>query len=213
MLAIGITSGGASAGAPGKHHIAELLIKKGADVTKKAAAFDATAITLAACQPNSNLLKMIIEKGGILEDEIWIIDHQTGLYMKGATPLILAAKYNQLENCKLLIEAGAKITKGVEGVGKTDKGCFYRIKDKSGLYYAIETGNEALVQLFLDNHNMWNNHTMEYIQPDQTTKQQFGNYVLVDNTCSKTRGPIRPGMHANDVGQKAIAKQLAKKGL
>lgn len=213
MLAIGITSGGASAGAPGKHNIAELLIKKGADVNIKAAAMDATALTLAACQDDPGLVKMLLDKGADKENEVWLIDQQSGLYMKGATPLILAAKYNRLENCKLLIEAGSKITKGVQGVGKTDKGCFFQIKDKSGLYYAIETGNVDLVQLFLDNYQFWNNHTMEYIQPDQTTKQQFGDYVLIDKTCSKTAGPIRPGMYANEVGQKAVSKILTKKGL
>lgn len=213
MLAIGITSGGASAGAPGKHHIAELLIAKGADVNLKAAAFDATALTLASCQNNPDLVKALIDKGADTENEVWLIDHQTGLYMKGATPLVLAAKYNQLENCKLLIEAGAKITKGTQGAGKSDKGCFFRIKDKSGLYYAIETGNEEMVQLFLDNYQFWNNHTMEYIQPDQSTKQQFGNYVMIDNTCKKTAGPIRPGMHANRIGQKDVARLLSKKGL
>lgn len=213
MLAIGITSGGASAGAPGKHHIAKLLIKKGADVNIKAAAFDATAVTLAACQDDPELLKMLLDAGASPENEVWLIDHATGLYMKGATPLILAAKYNRLENCKLLIAAGAKIAKGTDGAGISDKGCFYKIKDKSGLYYAIETGNAEMVQLFLDNFQMWNNHTMAYVQPDQTTQQEFGSYVLIDKTCSKTIGPIRPGMYANMLGQKDIAKLLAKKGL
>ena len=147
------------------------------------------------------------------KDEVWIIDHQLGLYMKGATPLILAAKYNKLENCKLLIDAGADITHGVQGVGKTDKGCFYKIKDKSGLYYAIETGNTELVQLFLDKSSFWNNNTMEYLQPDQTSKEEFGDYILIDKTCSKVKGPIRPGMFADEIGQKEVAKVLAKKGL
>ncbi|MEQ8472329.1 MAG: ankyrin repeat domain-containing protein [Marinoscillum sp.] len=209
MEAIGFIEGSSNA----KQHMALLLLKKGADVSIKTDYFNQTAITLAASTGNPTLVKMLIEAGANLEDEVRTVDDELGIFLKGATPLILAAKYNRLENCKILLDAGAKITKGAEGVGTSDKGCFYQIKGKSGLYYAIESGNVELVDLFVDNFKFWNNNLMQYIQPDQTTENDWGGYVISDKTCSKTKGDLRPNMYASDLGNKALAKHLSKKGL
>lgn len=196
-----------------KQHMALLLLKKGADVSIKTDYFNQTAITLAASAENPELIKMLIDAGANLEDEVRTVDDKLNIYLKGATPLVLAAKYNRLENCKVLIDAGAKITKGAQGVGMSDKGCFYQIKNKSGLYYAIESGNVELVDLFVDNFKFWNNNLLQYIQPDQTTKTDWGAYVDIDKTCGKTKGDLRPNMYATELGNKALAKHLMKKGL
>ncbi|MFT6866022.1 MAG: ankyrin repeat protein [Cyclobacteriaceae bacterium] len=209
MEAIGYLEGSSNA----KQHMALLLLKKGAGVSVKTEFFNQTAITLAASTDNPQLVKMIIDAGANLEDEVTTVDQTLNIYLKGATPLVLAAKYNRLENCKILLDAGAKITNGAQGVGTSDKGCFYQIKDKSGLYFAIETGNIELVDLFTDNFKFWNNNLLQYIQPDQTTESDWGAYVSVDKTCSKTKGGLRPSMYASELGNKALAKHLMKKGL
>ncbi len=209
MEAIGYIEGSSAA----KQHMAILLLKKGADVRVKTEYFNQTAITLAASTDNPTLVKILIDAGANIEDEVMTVDNTLNIYLKGVTPLQLAAKYNRLENCKVLLEAGAKITKGAHGVGMSDKDCFYQIKDKSGLYFAIETGNIELVDLFVDNFKFWNNNLLKYIQPDQTTESDFGGYVIIDKTCSKTKGDLRPNMFASQLGYKELTKHLMKMGL
>lgn len=208
MLAIGIVPG-----APAKHEAAMALLDQGVDVNQKTDQ-KINAIALAASMDNAGLLKKIIEMGADVNTEYWWLDSELGVYLKGWTPLALAAKYGNLENTKVLFDAGAKPGKGVHGLmlDPADN-CLVFVRDKSSIYYAIESGDPELVKVFTDNFKFWNNNVMTLKKPEKSHEADYGNYTVKTTSCKGSKAPIRPGMYAKQLGFKDVQSQLASSGL
>lgn len=207
MTAIGFT-----AGTPGKIHVAEALIDNGADVTLKTE-LNVTPIALAACLNNPTLLKKIIDNGADVNSEYWWYDTEYGVWAKGFTPLSLAAKYGHMENCKVLFDAGAKPDEGVHGImveRNNDNDCVIYIKDKTPIYYAIETGNLALVMMFTERFKAWDKSPMMHRKPSKSEKSTYGNITIIGKSCKGSKKPIKPGKYAKNLKYKDIAAYLGK---
>jgi ankyrin repeat protein len=213
MLAIGVV-----AGTPGKLQVAEALVDGGTDVNIKTK-LKLTAIAQASSMGNEALLKKIIEKGGDVNASSWWYDSKLQIWAKGFTPLALAAKYGHIENCKVLFAAGAKPGKGVHGImldplEDVKDACVIFVRDKSSIYYAIESGNVELVKVFTDGFHFWNNNIMTLKKPTKKDEQDIGGgYSIVTTRCKGYKAPIRPGMYAKKLGLKDIEKHLATVGL
>lgn len=208
MVAIGIVPG-----APAKHFLAKALLERGADVTIQTDT-DVTAISLASSMDDSELLKMIIDKGADVNSEYWYLDPKVGTYLKGFTPLALAAKFGHIGNCKILFEAGAKPREGARGYAYDPVSeCSYQVINKTPIYYAIESGKVELVKVFTDNFKFWNNNMMVIKVPDRSSEEDYGTFTIKTTYCRASKGPVRPGMYAKKLGYKDIQGFLATKGL
>lgn len=102
---------------------AEMLIKAGADVSDRGR--DGLTPLHTAINTNLKLAKMLIEAGADVSARVDISGIRGTRYEKlaestygGMTPIHVAAKFNNLEGVKILIEAGAKIMPKDE-TGKT----------------------------------------------------------------------------------------------
>jgi ankyrin repeat protein len=213
MLAIGVV-----AGTPGKLHVAEALVDKGADVNI-ITELKLSAVTQASTMDNPTLLKKIIDAGADVKTVGWWYDDKLKIWAKGFTTLSLAAKYGHIENCKILFAAGAKPGKGVHGImldpmEDPKDACAVFVRDKSSIYFAIESGNLELVKVFTDNFHFWDNNIMTLKKPTKKDEQDIGGgYVLETTRCKGYKAPIRPGMYAKQLGYKEIEKYLGTVGL
>jgi ankyrin repeat protein len=139
---------------------ARMLIANGADVktpikiTMPKLTYQ--PICLAAERGKLEIVKLMAEKGADLNvqaENSALIGNSGFIGCKGLTPLNIALMFGNYEAAEYLVDKGADLTVGVSGqvflpvriFGAKSDPVLHNIKDKSAIFYAIESGNIALV--------------------------------------------------------------------
>jgi len=150
------------------------LIDQGADVNED---FQkrGSIVVQAAAYGSPAVMEALIAKGVDINHEDVVTSGPES--WKGFTALINAVKTNNFPTVKFLVEHGAKVTEGVHGTGtiysyKTNTKCEgYEVKNKSVIFFAVETGNLELIKYLIEAKNLsWKNvKDMEYKEPKGMT--------------------------------------------
>lgn len=182
------------------------LINNGANV-KEDIKKRGSVVVQAAAYGSPDVMAALIAKGVDINHEDAVIDGAES--WKGYTALINATKTNNLPTVKYLVENGAKVTSGVNGTGtiysyKTNTKCEgYEVKNKSVIFFAIETGNMELVKYLIEAKNLsWKNvEPMEY-------KEAKGMTHAADGSKCFAFGVFTPPAYAKRIGEEEMQKYL-----
>lgn len=173
-----------------------------------------TICVQAAAFGSPELMAAIIAKGADInhEDDVRDGTGDSAEEWKGYTALINAVKWNNLPTVKYLIEHGAKITDGVNGIGtiysyKSKTKCTgYKVKDKSVIFFAIETGNMELVKYLIESKNLsWKK--VNNLKYEEQKGQTHDTWVNAGSKCFPS-GSFNPPDYAKRIGELEIQQYL-----
>ena len=170
-----------------------------------------SVIVQAAGVASPEVMAAIVAKGADVNREDQVADRTEN--WKGFTPLVNAVKMNNLPTVTYLVGKGAKTNVKVEGIGtvyshRSKTFCQgNEVKNKSLLYFAIETGNKDLVQFLVDSAKVkpGDAETMEYKEQRGMTHQNSASDM--GNRCFSF-GSFNPKSYANRLGLPEIEKFL-----
>ncbi len=162
-------------------------------------------VVQAAAYGSPEVMAALIAKGVDINHEDAVSDGEEN--WKGYTALINATKTDNLPTVKYLVENGAKVTNGVNGTGtiysfkKNTKCTGYKVKNKSVIFFAIETGDMELVKYLIEAKNLsWKNiEPMEYEEPKGMTHNAEGCFPF---------GVFAPPAYAKKIGNEEMQKYL-----
>jgi ankyrin repeat protein len=203
-------------GIGGANEVAISLIKNGADV-KAADEKWGSAIALASKRGNVDILRAMIDAGADINTESKEYDRNSMQFVKGFTPLTIAAMRNHTEAVKFLIEKGADVNEGVEGTSTNIKSnCITTIKGKTALFYAVENNNMDLVKSLVENPSLkWKNELR--IDKWKQTSTFTAENAFLKTTTTTIRciddGTFTASRYAKELGFKELASYLKEKGL
>lgn len=141
--------------------VVKFLLENAANISLKTSEGGYTALHLAACNLNTDIVEMLLARKDV------VVDQEDNI---GFTPLLLATVYNRLPNMEMIIKAGADLTHA-EQDGDTalhfaadknnveaanlllEKGIDINTTDKHGwtaLHIAAREGHREIVQFLID---------------------------------------------------------------
>lgn len=173
-----------------------------------------TILVQAAAFASPEVMAAILAKGADINHEDAVRDGtgSSAEEWKGFTALINAVKMNNLPTVKYLIEHGAKITDGVNGIGsiysyKSNTKCAgYKVKDKSVIFFAIETGNMELVKYLIESKNLsWKK--VDNLKYEEQKGQTHDTWDNAGKKCFPS-GSFNPPDYAKRIGELEIQQYL-----
>ena len=173
-----------------------------------------TILVQAAANASPEVMAAIIAKGADInhEDDVRDGTGDNAEEWKGYTALINAVKMNNLPTVKYLIEHGAKLTDGVNGIGtiysyKSNTKCAgYKVKDKSVIFFAIETGNLELVKYLVESKNLsWKK--VDNLKYEEKMGKTHDTWENSGKKCFPS-GAFTPPMYAKRIGELEIQEYL-----
>lgn len=128
------------------------FVNNGADINIESPT-QGYALLQAAGYGFTKVLEAMFAKGADMNREFKVDDWiNTGQRLKGINPLMWAARNGNLEAVKLLVSKGAKLDEGAFGNGTNIKTkCVTSVKNKSAIFFAIESGNPEVVKYLIEN--------------------------------------------------------------
>jgi ankyrin repeat protein len=197
----------------GKLHASKALMAKGADPkivgiqTVGSIKIMHIPICHAAQQGDIELMEQMLAGGADINSNATSnsLIHADGTWGgNGYTPLNIALMAKNFSVAKLLIDKGADLKIGTNGYASMEttgnKGCqgVVEVKNKTAIYWAIESANMELIQLIADKS------TWQY-NPDFSYKAISGN-------C-EGKAKLIPSSYAIRLDNKAASSYLASKGM
>ncbi len=189
------------------------LIKAGANVSDMDDKWG-TIINLGVRKGNLAIVKAIVEAGADINVETKEYDEKAMQYVKGFTPLTLAAMINKLEIVDFLLRSGSKPSEGVFGFSfNLRTQCATTVKNKTAIYFAIENANMDMIKVLVE-HSTFNwadkKFTTNQLQQSSTNT---GTYVITTTTTCFNDGSYIPSKYAKEGGLKEIQEYLKSNGL
>jgi ankyrin repeat protein len=129
----------------------------------------------------------------------------------GYTPLIIALMNDLPDVANMLLDAGAGVQKGANGMGLLSSPfkmlmCITDTKNKTPIYWAVEKRDEALV-LRIAEKMAWK------FNKDFKLKIAGGVSAFPGMACPKIKAKLSPSIYAMLVGNASASKVLSAKGL
>lgn len=188
-----------------------LLVKAGADV-KEVDEKWGSVLNLAIRKGYLNLVKAIVEGGADINAESKEYDEKAGQYIKGFTPLTVAAMTEKLDIVTYLLGAGSKPSEGVFGFSFNFKtNCATTVTNKTAIYYAIENGNLPMVKVLVEKGEFnWDLKPFKMNQMKQSSTN-YGYNVTTTITKCTSDGAYFPASYAKACGQVEIRAYLKEK--
>ena len=173
-----------------------------------------TIFVQAAAFGSPEVMAAILAKGADInhEDDVRDGTGESAEEWKGYTALINSVKWNNLPTVKYLIEHGAKLTDGVNGIGtiysyKSNTKCTgYKVKNKSVIFFAIETGNMELVKYLIESKNLsWKN--VDNLKYEEQKGKTHDTWVNAGSKCFPS-GSFNGPDYAKRIGNLEMQKYL-----
>lgn len=197
----------------GKLHASKALMTKGADPkvvgiqTVGSTKITHYPVCHAAQQGDIELMGQMLSGGADINSNATsnsLINADGTWGGNGYTPLNIALMTKNFSVAKLLIDKGADLKIGTNGYASMEttgnKGCkgVVEVKNKTAIYWAIESGNIELIKLIADK-------TTWQINPDFSYKTISGN-------C-EGKGKLSPSSYASRLDNKEASSYLTSKGM
>ena len=191
-----------------KPYLAKALIRHGVDVNKPNS-LNKYPISQAAELGDTELLKIMIDKGVDVNIESFEYDKMTKQFAKGFTPLTMAAMKNQTAAVDFLLKNGADPSNAVYGTQVNLKtNCFYEIENKTAIFFAIENNNKDMVDKLLANYEDWSN---PMVIKERERELKIG--PLVITSCLDDYDGYSPSKYAEALELEDLQEYLESKEL
>jgi ankyrin repeat protein len=185
------------------------FVNNGADINVESPT-QGHALLQAAGYGFVKVLDAMFAKGADMNREFKVDDWvNTGQRLKGINPLMWAARNGNIDAVKLLVSKGAKLDEGAFGNGTNIKTkCLTSVKNKSAIYFAIESGNLEVVKYLVENtQGDWK----KPVKIDKMTKTSDLGFAVV--TSCYDDGSYSPSKYASESQLTEIANYLKSKKL
>ncbi len=188
------------------------LIKAGANVNEVDDKWG-TIINLGVRKGNFAIVKAIVEAGADLNVETNEYDQNAMQYVKGFTPLTIAAMLNKIEIASYLLPQ-SKPSNGVFGFSFNIKtSCVTTVKNKTAIFYAIENNNMELVKALVENTSFnWADKKFTSDQMELSSTSSYGSYTITTTKCFDD-GEYSPSEYAEEGELYEMQEYLESKGL
>lgn len=188
------------------------LVKNGADVNEKDEKWG-TALNLAVRKGNLDLVKAMVEAGADVNVETKEYDEKAMQYVKGFTPLTLAAMIDKKEIVEFLLPK-SKPSEGVYGFSANIKtGCLTTVEGKTAIFFAIENNNLDMVKTLVENSTFnWSGKKFKVDQWKQKSSIDMGFVVQTTIKCLDD-GKFSPLEYAKEYKYDTIVDYLKSKGV
>ena len=188
------------------------LIKAGANINEVDEKWG-SIINLGVRKGNLAILKAIVEAGADVNIETKEYDQNAMQYVKGFTPLTIAAMLDKLEIVTYLLPK-SKPSEGVFGFSFNIKtSCVTTVKNKTAIFYAIENNNLEMVKALVENSTFnWAGKKFTSDQMKQSSTSNYGTYTITTTKCFND-GEYTPSKYAKEAGLKEIQEYLKTKNL